>query len=123
MEYNPEKMPGKIAPPNSTAQSLFESAYGIQPLNSSGEEGGGFASPTQLQQFLEGLGVAHNSTTPPEILATLAQDKDWSVRKEVAWNPNVPPELRQQLSADSDPRVRDAAMSTRSPGDFQADPD
>jgi hypothetical protein len=82
MEYNPEKMPGKIAPPNSTAQSLFESAYGIQPLNSSGEEGGGFASPTQLQQFLEGLGVAHNSTTPPEILATLAQDKDWSVRKE-----------------------------------------
>ena len=51
--------------------------------------------------------VAYNQNTPPEVLATLAQDEDWRVRwAAVAGNKNTPHALLSKLSKDEDRDVR-----------------
>ena len=59
--------------------------------------------------------LAHNRTTPPEILAELARDADWRVRHRVAQKNACPPELRELLSHDEHDAVRSAATRRREP--------
>jgi len=50
--------------------------------------------------------VAHDPSTPPEVLAQLAQDEVAGVRAHVAENPSTPPEVLGQLAEDEDDVVR-----------------
>jgi hypothetical protein len=49
---------------------------------------------------------ARNLTTPTEVLAELASDRDWFVRYLVASNPNASVDTLGKLRRDNDPDVR-----------------
>ena len=59
----------------------------------------------KLNQYNREL-IAQNPNTPPETLAALAKDEDWSMRWIVAYNPNTPPETLAALAKDEDYTVR-----------------
>jgi len=50
--------------------------------------------------------LAINHNTPPETLARLATDKDYKVRRFVAYNPNTQPETLERLANDGNYWVR-----------------
>ncbi|MFB7429629.1 hypothetical protein ACFC0K_40900 [Streptomyces hydrogenans] len=52
--------------------------------------------------------VAHNRTTPAEILRTLAGDSDWRVRHRIASRASCPGEILEMLSRDSHDSVASA---------------
>ncbi|MDO8144928.1 hypothetical protein [Isoptericola sp. 178] len=57
----------------------------------------------------EGVGVAANPSTPPDLLVALASDERWWAREAVAANPNTPTETLTRLAQDHDFEVRSAA--------------
>ncbi len=50
--------------------------------------------------------LAGNGSTPANVLATLAKDRDGIVRRSVARNPETPPEVMAQLAHDPEEEVR-----------------
>lgn len=58
--------------------------------------------------------AAGHPSTPPEILAKLANDKNEWVREEVASNKLTPPEILAKLADDDSKSVRNAARSNKS---------
>lgn len=50
--------------------------------------------------------LAENPASPPDLLAKLSKEQDFSIRCRVARNPNASLEIIEQLSADSHPDVR-----------------
>ena len=75
---------------------------------------------TIAQAHRRGLDVAwlaYNTSTPPEVLATLATDADAGVRRYVAYNTSTPPEVLATLATDADAGVRwGAARNPATPG-------
>jgi hypothetical protein len=57
--------------------------------------------------------IARNPRTPPDVLARLAGDRTWHVRRDVALNPNALPVTLVVLSGDPDERVRRTAERSR----------
>ena len=52
------------------------------------------------------LGAARDPTTPPDVMAVLAVDRDWCVRWRVADNPAAPADVLARLASDPDAEVR-----------------
>ena len=50
--------------------------------------------------------LVSNKKTPKKILAILSTDKDWNIRRWVAYHPNTPVEVLTKLSTDENNRVR-----------------
>ena len=61
------------------------------------------------QDLLSREGIAKQKDTSPEILALLAEDKNWLTRQRVAENPNTPPKVLASLVRDED---RDCLLYT-----------
>jgi len=75
----------------------------IEDLRLKGKE---IISPEKYITRDEKFELAQNPSTPPEILAELAKDKDEFVRINVAGNPETPPEILVELAKDIDKYVR-----------------
>jgi hypothetical protein len=54
----------------------------------------------------EQYNLAINPNTPVELLAELAKDEKWTVRREVAQNPKTPVGVLKELSIDKEENVR-----------------
>ena len=52
------------------------------------------------------VSVAENPSTPVDVLAELAKDRDWYIRSYAAGNPNMLVDVLTELSKDSDYIVR-----------------
>jgi Leucine rich repeat variant len=60
------------------------------------------------------IAIAHNPSTPPDVLTYLAQDAEEGVRQGVASNPSTPPEVLTRLVQDTDREARWSAAGNAS---------
>ena len=65
--------------------------------------------------------LAKNPSTPPEVLAKLANDKGKYVRQEVAKNPSTPPEVLAKLANDEVKFIRDEVRDNPNAPSYLAD--
>ena len=67
------------------------------------------------------IALAHNTSTPAEVLCTLAKDKDYHVRREVARNTSTPAEVLCTLAKDEDWTIRSEANANMNKNKPRAD--